>query len=62
MPGYPDNDSSLFTLITQSHVSADGWKQKGASVGLFKVWTLRTKQNEEVLNLLDKTAELCLKD
>lgn len=35
-----DNDSSLFTLIIPSPVSADGWKHKGASVSLFKVWTL----------------------
>lgn len=43
-----DNDSPLFTIVR-----ADGWKNKGASVGLFKVLT--TKQNEENLGL--KTAK-----
>lgn len=35
IPGsWADNVGSLFTLITPSLVSADGWKHKGASVCL----------------------------
>lgn len=58
---WADNDSSLFTLITLSHVSADGLKHKGASVSLFKGLNFtRTKQSEETFDLSDKTKELCL--
>lgn len=38
---HADNDSSLFTLITQSRVSADGWWHKGASMCSLRVGSLR---------------------
>lgn len=59
---WPDNDSSLFTMISKRSVSADVWMHKRSlSEFVLGLNFTGTKQDEEIHDLSDKT-ELCLYD